>query len=236
MTEMCTCVGILVSNNSKHKVWVSGAPLKSASVVPLAELLSLPEPSRKERLKLAVKLASSVLQLHTTQWLQEGWGKHDIYFVQGDSSQTGSPSLETPVVCQAFSSDSSVPAASIESRFIHHNRNPSLFSLGIVLIELLFWKSVESLQAEELGSDKASEYIAPSLIDKVYRDACDNYGDSVRRCINGLDHKEIKLENEGFKNEVYLKVLRPLEKDLEHFYREPLEKIFEKRASETETF
>ena len=92
---------------------------------------------------------------------------------------------------------------------------------------------MESLQAD---SNNARKYIALSLIDKVYEDAGENYGDSVRRCIGGLDHKETKLDNDGFKNEAYLKVLQPLEKDLEHFYREPLEKIFEKRAPETEVF
>ena len=211
--------------------------LTSARVVSLAELMSLPEPPRRERLKLGMRLASSVLQLHRTEWLQERWGKQDIYLVQGGPSQSRSPSLETPVVCQAFASEPPVPEVSAESHIIRCNL--SLFSLGIVLIELWFWRSVESFEADEpqaycgpWGTSDTARYVTSQrLIDKLYGDAGDNYGDTVRRCIIGLDHKETQLENDGFKNEVYLKVLQPLEKHLELFYNEPLGKIFEKQGS-----
>ena len=236
ITEICTCVGVLVSTNSRHRVWAPKVPLAmlaSARAVSLAELLSLPEPPRKERLKLGVRLASSVLQFHRTEWLQERWGKQDIYLIQGDSSQSRSLSLETPVVYQDFSSESSVSGASIESHIVHCNL--SLFSLGIVLVELWFWRSVESFQADipqgsgpVANSDTTRFNIACMLIDKVYGDAGVNYGDIFRRCIKGLDHKEIQLEDEGFKNEVYLKILQPLETHLEVFCNEPLGRIFEK--------
>ena len=236
ITEMRTCVGILVSNNNKHRVWIPRAPLTPATVLSLAELLFLPEPPRKERLKLAVRLASSVLQLHRTEWLQERWGKQDIYLIQGGSSRSRFPSLETPVVHQAFTPETSVSEALIESHFTR--RNLSLFSLGIVLIELWFWRSVESFQNDEPqarcyseGSDAARYEIAQGLIEALYEDAGDSYGDSVRRCIIGIDHKEIRLENDGFKNEVYLKVLQPLERHLEFFCDESLEKIFQKQGS-----
>ena len=236
---MCTCVGVLVSNNSKHQVWAPRAPLAlptSARVVSLAELLSLPEPPRRERLKLGVKLASSVLQFHRTEWLQERWGKQDIYLVQGDISQSSSPSLTTPVVRQAFTPDPPVSEVSIESHVIRCNL--SLFSLGIVLIELWFWRSIESFQPPNTPyywswetSDTAKYVKAQRLIDQLYDDAGGIYGDIVRRCIIGLDHKETQLEDEAFKNEAYLKILQPLEKYLELFCNEPIAKIFESQFS-----
>lgn len=238
IAEMRTCVGILISNNSKHQVWVPREPLPiltSARVVPLADLLSLPEPPRRERLKLGVRLASSVLQFHRTEWLQERWGKKDICLIQGNSSQSRSPSLETPVVCQAFPTEPSDLDVSMESHVF--SCDVSLYSLGIVLIELWFWKSVESLQQQAIITnyqepqyycclDTARLNSAKQLIERVYRDAGDNYGNIVRRCIIGLDHKETQLENDGFKNKVHRKVLRPLEKHLELFCDESLEKIF----------
>ena len=142
--EMRTCIGILVSNNIRHRVCVPRASPISARILPLAELLSLPNhrPPKKERLKLGVRLASSVLQLHRTKWLQERWGNQDIYLIQGDYSQTKKgPSLEIPVVRQVFTPEHSVPEVSVESHII--GCNLSLFSLGIVLIELWFWRSVE---------------------------------------------------------------------------------------------
>ena len=240
---MHTCVGTLVSNDSKHRVWAPRAPLAmltSARVESLAELLSRPEPPRKERLKLGMRLASSVLQLYKTEWLQERWGKQDIYLIQGASQSSPSletPSLETPVVCQAFPPEPSVFKASIRSHIIRCNL--SLFSLGIVLIELWFWRGIESFEDKsqayyspwEETSDTARYVTAQRLIDKLYGDAGDNYGDIVRRCIMGLDHKETQLENDGFKNEAYLKVLQPLGKHLELFCNEPLAQIFEKPDS-----
>ena len=223
------CVGILVSNNSKHQVWVPRAPMRtSARVVPLSELLSLPAPPTGERLRLAVRLASSVLQLHKTEWLQERWGKKDIYLIQGDSSQP-SPSLETPVVRRAFIPGPSVPEASIESCLIRCNQ--SLFSLGIVLIELWFWRSVESFQTDEsqalVNSDTARYTIVRELIGRLYGEAGNNYGAIVQQCVYGIVHQEIRLEDNAFKNEVILRVLQPLEKDLERFYGKSIEEIFE---------
>ena len=226
---MRTCVGILVSKNSKHTVWVSGAPLKSASVVSLAELLSLPEPPMKERLRLAVRLASSVLQFHNTEWLQERWDKQDIYLVQGDSSQPSNNSLETPVVIQDPTSEVLKTGGSTESSIIAGNM--SLFSLGIVLIELWFWRNVESFQADTLQAgdpDTAIFITAVGLIETLYEVAGIKYATSVRHCIRGLDHQEPRLENSEFMNEVYLKVLQPLEEHLELFYAKTLVGIFAK--------
>ena len=231
--ELRPCVGILVTNNIKHRVWVPRAPLTSARVLSLAELLSMPEPPRRERLKLGLRLASSVLQLHGTEWLKERWGKQDIYLIQGGSSQPRDPSLEIPVVSQAFTPAPSVSEVTMESHII--SCNLSLFSLGIVLIELWFWKSAESFETNKPQAyscledlDTARLVTAKRLIRKLYGDAGDNYGNIVRRCISGLDHKETQLENDGFKNKVYRKVLQPLEKNLELFCDEPLEKIFGK--------
>ena len=220
-------------------MWDPRAPLAklaSARVISLDKLLSRPEPPRIERLKLGVRLASSVLQLHRTEWLQERWGKQDIYLIQGDSSQSSSPSLETPVVHQSFTPDPPILEASIESRII--SCNLSLFSLGIVLIELWFWRSEESFQAhkpqpyccpEDL--DTARFVTARRLIDRLYEDAGEDYGSIIRRCIIGLDHRETQLENDGFKNEVYLKVLQPLESHLELFCGKSLGEIFRKQVS-----
>ena len=188
VTEMDICVGVLISNNSKHHVWNPIAPLTPGRVASLAELLSLPAPSMGERLKLGVRLASSVLQLHDTEWLQERWDKHDIYLIQADSSHSGSPSLETPVVRHTFTSEPPAPEVPSKSRILFSNL--SLFSLGIILIELWFWRSVESFQVDELQVDELQvdpdieRYMtALQLITTMYGDAGMQYCNSVRRCI-----------------------------------------------------
>ena len=232
ITGIQTSVGVLVYNDSKHQVWVPRASLTSARVEPLAKLLSRPVPPMIERLKLAVRLASSVLQLHTSGWLQERWGKQDIYLIQRDSPESKNPpSLETPVVYQAFTSKPSPLKTSIESRIILCNA--SLFSLGIVLIELWFWRSMESFQTDKSqpeDPDMARYMAAVGLINQMRDDAGAKYSSSVQRCICGVDHPETQLENNEFKNEAYHKVLWPLQQDLENFCGKPIGKIFEKQS------
>ena len=225
ITEICTCIGkcigILSSNNLKHPVWVPRAPSTLARAVSLAELLSQssPAPLPLHRLKLAVRLASSVLQFHTSGWLQDRWSNKDVYLVQRGSSQS---SLEIPVVHHAFTREPPSSEASIELTIYHCNL--SLFSLGIVLIELWFWKRVESPQAH--NPNLARFITAAELIRTLSEDAGALYASSVKHCIYGLGPQELRLENNEFKNEVYLKVLQPLEKHLEAFCNKSLGEIF----------
>lgn len=58
---------------------------------------------------------------------------------------------------------------------------------------------------------------ALNLIDELYDDAGNKYGDAVRRCIQGLDCRETNLEKEDFKKEVHEKIMGPLKENLETF-------------------
>ena len=238
-------LGMLVSKeNFQHRVWVPKRPLSllgSTTTVPLADMLALQAPQsippRKERLKFGVKLASSVMQLHQTEWLGERWSKHDILFIQEEPWQPVGviPSLEIPVVHRPFTSDTPMPDAPLESRIVRCN---SLFCLGITLIELWYWRSLESLGAihspqkssETLVLDITAEYcIAVKMIEKLYGDAGEDYGNIVKCCITELGHRDTHLEDAGFKNEVYVKLIRPLEEYIKTFCRESdIDKIFGK--------
>ena len=238
VTEGCTCVGTLISEKSKHQVWVpSPTPALQASdrVVSLATLLSEEKPPKKERLKLGVRLASSVLQFHNTQWLQERWGNQDIFLIQGDSSQS-CPRLETPVVRQAF--PRKPPVADVATAIV--NGNLSLFSLGIVLMELWFWKNMDPAR---LTGPQVNEPPYPrhlELLDRErYREAQNEiprliekaghlYGGCVQRCLDGLDNTETQLGSKEFDREADLVVLQPLEKNLQCFCDQQLEEIFKK--------
>ena len=70
------------------------------------------------------------------------------------------------------------------------------------------------------------------LEDMLYDDAGDIYGDIVRRCIIGLDRRQNQLEEDAFKDEVYLKIIQPLEEYLKIFCdQESLAKIFQKQVA-----
>jgi len=229
-------LGMIISKeNLQHRVWVPKQPLSllvSLKTVSLADMLALRAPQgippRSERLKLGVKLASSVMQLHQTEWLGERWSKHDIFFIQEEPQQPTRvmPSLEIPVVHRAFTSDTPMPQAPPESRIVRCN---SLFCLGITLIELWYWQNLESLHAvhspqknvDTLAVDITAEYcIAVTMLEKLYGDAGEDYGNIVRCCIAEFGPRDTPLEEAKFKNEVYVKVMQPLEEYIKNFCRE----------------
>ena len=239
--EVHTCLGFLVGDDGiKHCVWVPREAvsrptpeLGPVQTVSLADMLSTwPKPSKKERLKLGVNLASSVLQLHETEWLREKWTKQDIFFIREPLSAGVRQNIDLshPVVHQAFTSPTPTPQDLTESFLVRCNK--SLVCLGIVLIELCYWKDLHSLQNENAGNrvkGASTEHsIAVGMIDQLYDDAGFNYGESVRRCITGLDLREIQLECDEFKKEAYHKIVQPLEEDLKNFCDASLAEIFEK--------
>jgi len=100
--------------------------------------------------------------------------------------------------------------------------NKDLLSLGIALIELLEWRSFESIQNDksynlllEPSVDvKVNRYLAAKqmvdYLEKQCRDK-DLYFNSLRRCIEGIDHAGKTLDRDDFKKEVYRLIVRPLE-------------------------
>ncbi|KAF8244932.1 hypothetical protein K440DRAFT_663147 [Wilcoxina mikolae CBS 423.85] len=228
-------LGLLIDSNQRmHRVWLPHVeitpptPQPTGETTTLGSLLSQSPPQTKERLCLGVKLASSVMQLHDTIWLNESWGKDNIIFplaTLGSADNLPQTLLRKPLVRQI--NESIVQASPAAESISIIQCNQCLFSLGIVLIELWYWKSIEELQtSKEKGlsgfGDSTAEYLTAkrlidSTSDSIYDYAGTNYGDAVRRCIKGLDHRETNLEVDGFKNEVYLKILYPLEENLKSF-------------------
>ncbi|KAI5844286.1 hypothetical protein BZA05DRAFT_173374 [Tricharina praecox] len=223
-------LGVLIDGMRKmHRVWLPTGPSllsQPATTVTLETLLSKrPPPARKERLMLGIKLASSVVQLHGTGWLSEGWSNKDIIFLCDESVVDNNLKalIEQPLVRRSLHplhpSDSAQRSG---SRVVRCNR--TLLSLGIVLLELWFWEKLEDLHKRREGgggttgnTDTGAYAIADGLIPKLYDDALNIYGDAVRRCIRGLDHREITLENDDYKKEVCRVVIRPLEEHLALF-------------------
>lgn len=180
----------------------------------------------KERLQLALILASTMLQLHTTPWLSERWGKSDILFLR-QLGGTRAPLIEQPYISKAFRSSKALPSTCAilgKSPSTSIIRNKSVFDLGVLLIELCFNKSLEQIQTpDDLDDDgKVNSYTslatANRLIPKVYDEAGIRYGDAVRRCIRcDFDQREETFESDEFRQAVYQRVVVPLEDDLRDF-------------------
>ena len=203
----------------------------SRTLTPLRDLILMQsKPSMLLRLKLAVLLASSVMQLHGTGWLRECWSSEDIFF-EGVGNNF---ELDQPLVRGMFNipHDADTPMedangdGEVSAVILFATRE--LFSLGIVLLELHHWKPWNELQgrrAEDTGTALVN------LVDGLGEQAGLNYQSAVQRCIQGLGYQGRKLEHEDFTKEAYEKVVAVLEADLKYFCQEnDLQKIFQDSA------
>lgn len=227
-----SCLGVLIDQEAnKHRVSLRDGNLPSSpslKIVSLKKLLSQAlKIAKRDRLILGVKLASSVLQLHKTPWLKEVWSKSDIFFVQNDE-QSSTIIITKPFVSKAFQSPVCKMSARVSTDPYTNPapdvRNQTIFSLGIVLIELWFGQTLETLRIpEDLGANNTPNQLtdfatARRLTEEIYNEAGEWYGDAVRRCIYcEFDQRNTSLEAEGMKEAVFSGVVSPLHENLTSF-------------------
>ncbi|KAL9611925.1 MAG: hypothetical protein Q9167_003448 [Letrouitia subvulpina] len=172
----------------------------------------LPQWSRKYRLQLAVILASTVLQLHTTPWLNEQWGGEHILFRHG--------STEAPYVSKIFSSQDAEQTESASSSHPSPIRNKSIFCLGVLLLELSRNKPLKYFITENDPPQFTDFWVARRVVEGLGDEEGINYLSATRACINcdfGGRISKLSLDNDEFRQAVYKDVIVPLEEELEFF-------------------
>jgi hypothetical protein len=187
-----------------------------------------------DRLRLGVQFASAVMQLHRTEWLSESWGKQDIFFPQrvaqaqlasGGVGLILEPVIEKPFVRRSFGTVGNI----LNTEQIRTAKSPlaaydkSLFSLGIVLIELWFGKRFQDLPEYPKHTEKRTEdltdntdfLVAFGLLPQIQEKAGSVYGIAAKRCIVGLEYPSgsTTLDDDGFKSAVHHNVVYELERN-----------------------
>ncbi|KAI0837385.1 hypothetical protein F5Y06DRAFT_304768 [Hypoxylon sp. FL0890] len=150
---------------------------------------NFPQISYLQRMKLAVDISSSVLQLNGTPWLPEILTSEDIFFMNRD---------QAPLYNQAFVARGALfmaipqatpgPPTPIQSRSCISSQ--SLFALGILLVELLLLKPLDHVWTPNCnitkGHAKTVDQITDwkgikDILDQVQVMAGSNYYSAVRR-------------------------------------------------------
>ncbi|GIZ38795.1 hypothetical protein CKM354_000219600 [Cercospora kikuchii] len=172
---------------------------------------------RKVRLALAVKLASSTLQLQTTSWMSYSWNSSEIYLLKEGQAQS---QMGHAFVSAAFPARGS-KAPVRRDPFSRETRNAGIFALGIALIELCYGKTLEDLRPKPDGTPMSVADIiaaARSLSEQIYLEAGEEYGDAVRRCIYcEFDQRYTDLDRPEMIDAVHREVCEPLEATLYAF-------------------
>ncbi len=178
--------------------------------------------TRQERYKIAVTLASSFLQLHTTPWLEDKWSKKDILFPR---NETGSrPSIDRPYVARDYS-PATAPAplspVSVSPLVLSpETSRESLFRLGVVLLELCFGQAIEDqlIRQQCLGPNGESNELTDRMTAWMWRkdvlgESGPEFDNAIRRCLDcAFGPKSTNLADDDFKEAVYNEVVEPLEK------------------------
>lgn len=98
-----------------------------------------------ERIALAKMLSIAVLQYHATPWLQLSWRSEDILFfgIEGDMHKQKRPNISAPYINTKIQGQITQASSKHQSAMA---RNPVLFGLGVVLLEIAHAASLESLK------------------------------------------------------------------------------------------
>jgi len=177
-------------------------------------------------LNIAAILALSVLQLDQTSWLKSQWKSSDIYFHYSDEGAvlTSRPTFPPPHVACRLSDSNSEPNHALKPALprVQQARCETLLTLGLVLVELCFGRTLEKMQIPEDVVDQNETLTrlktAYRKRDEVYNESGGHYGDVVRRCLDcPFDVRDASLDDEKFEQAVFDYVVIPLIEDVEVF-------------------
>jgi len=229
--ETDACLGFLADKQRRHHIYSVSRPVLGCAPqesITLHDLLCQTERSpevsgvvdtldltSRDKFLLAFTLASTVLQLQSTPWLDRQWGVKDILFIPG----AGSSLADNSYITKSFSNKSQQimdfrGTSKPSNPFI---QNEAIFALGVVLLELSFGKSLRDLEtAADLDGQRnrtiyTDALIAKRLANKVSLREGDRYGDAFRRCVNGLDVRDANFDNKDYRQAVYRYIVKPLE-------------------------
>lgn len=183
-------LGFLAVPGGTKRVHLSTFPGAHKEEATLVHLLPPSNPpdhlklSRRKRFEIAAAAAWATLLLCDTPWLDHTWDKHGLCFFSENAA--GLPLSKRCVsMIQGSALGPNLTIAGNSKRLV---RNEATFSLGVLLIELCLDQSFEDCKrAANIGTTATNivdDYdFAQSLIENVFRQGGNSYGDAVQRCI-----------------------------------------------------
>ncbi|KAF2823768.1 hypothetical protein CC86DRAFT_408790 [Ophiobolus disseminans] len=223
----------LDSKNKLHGAYsvdASETCVSCAEVVTLEDLLDHPpvvngrraKLSKKERYNLALTLASSVLYLNATPWLNDQWAAKDILFHRTTTS-TRPIDIDHPYVAQSLLElAKGLPNGQNARGF--HNKNTVLLALAIALLELYFGTTAEKYQ-NELGTSDPSLHQNPWLLchmvhtwaEEAQEDLSAAFLTAVRHCLRCFSDPGASLQDSEFLQAAVEGIVLPLQEELHQF-------------------
>jgi hypothetical protein len=232
INDICSAIG-LAECGKKHIVFVlteyqrmamlhppgkTFVPCKLSKTITLKDLLSRsPDPRRgpllawKFRMMLALNLASNLLQLLQTRWLQSAWSKEAVHFIL-------QPLTQQADISQPFVSHSFNPGIKISQPGREAEPKEALLELGIMLLEIWHETTLES--RFPLTDPLVGHYMRLSLalewLDDIANPLPDLYDKAVNHCVRrfiGGDSRLSKWDDMKLWKGICEDVIEPLSKN-----------------------
>ena len=206
------CLGLLTDATRGDQYQVSSQPEQkvAAGEITLREILHRdhkPKVSRAHRFQIALKVASSHLQLHSTSWARRHWESGDVRFPQIGKT-AGDILLDRPFVSANFEpelpSTLRVPRAT----------DRSFACLGIMMLELLFGAQLEEHDLwQQFGAISSDNPVLRLMVAKKWSDdvkdeAGTEFSSAVKWC---LDESPATLHGDQWRKDLASEVVLPLQ-------------------------
>lgn len=167
------CLGYLAGpSNLRHSIFTGHSEALACDSHSLQDLdhtiLSIRQgtslATSNQRFSIALALASSLLRLDGTQWMNGSWNKSSIFFLHDEAGPE--PLATQPYVLQSFcASIQGVQQDSVQRKHTPKACKDSFLALGIMLLELSFGETLESRPFR-------SRYLSPDGSPNEYTDFC----------------------------------------------------------------
>ena len=192
-----TCVGVLENTDDfRHLLYPSTSPTQGIAreSISLGQMISAARSKGMahlplyERMRLSKTLAVAVLQHHATPWLGKSWRRDDIFFF-GVDEWTSHPNLELMPPHLNVKVKGPHGQISRASTFPQHRmaRNPLLFSLGVLLLEIAYSSPLESFQGPcDLQDGVENRYTEFFLARRLAKSGCSGMGIKYDKIIERL--------------------------------------------------
>ncbi|KAF2455838.1 hypothetical protein BDY21DRAFT_61870 [Lineolata rhizophorae] len=215
--RMC-CTHIHYDGVNLQRARPCGKPrrIEDAKVSLEQVLKNNPKLNLKQRRILAVILARYIMNFCESPWVRNEWDKNQLLFFQ---EATGALDLKRPFL-EAYLGDAG-PSENPADFRIHPNQ--SVLALGILLLEIEQWATIESKrQEDDYGEDgKPNENTDLFTALRWWEDSVDdlyyNYRAAIRACLVcefAEEAQSTSLNDEEFRKALYDKVVVPLEREL----------------------
>ena len=218
MQPSCSQLGCLRDTDHQYHIYSlpeeEGPSSTTIETITLETLLSRMSPirlSRRQRYSMALKLASSHLQLHDSPWLGK-WSKKDILFYTQSSNII---LTEHPYISKSFLSET-VPTSQPSTYLLADH---GMSTLGILLLELCFGIALEDheIRRNFVSLDGQPN---PGLDLVAAMQWCDRYANdeagpefagAIHWCLRNPTARTMGANEQGWREELFTQVVEPLQ-------------------------